>query len=123
MRDSSTGFRVKKHNFYFMTTCFTKNPFISGLSQVPGIYSNDVHWRNMHMSVCTSSHIIAIYAWCAEIDREVANLKRDEAKLIQDIKKAAKEGNTASTRVLAKSLVRIKAQVCACVGACACTCA
>jgi len=47
----------------------------------------------------------------ADIDREVANLKRDEKRLIMEIKNAARQGNTASTKVLAKSLVRLRAQV------------
>lgn len=38
-------------------------------------------------------------------------LKREEAKLIREIKAAAKTGNQASTRILAKSLVRIRSQM------------
>jgi len=46
-----------------------------------------------------------------EIDREVTALQREEQKLIRDIKAAAKTGNTAATRVLAKSLVRLRGQI------------
>mmetsp|Transcript_35241 Transcript_35241/g.104253 ORF Transcript_35241/g.104253 Transcript_35241/m.104253 type:complete len:214 (-) Transcript_35241:467-1108(-) len=45
------------------------------------------------------------------IDREIAQLKREEAKLVQEIKAAAKSGNEASVRILAKSVVRVRAQI------------
>ena len=38
-------------------------------------------------------------------------LQREEAKLIVDIKKAAKQNNMVSTKVLAKSLVRLRGQM------------
>lgn len=38
-------------------------------------------------------------------------LRREEQKLITDIKKAAKQNNTQATRVLAKSLVRLRGQM------------
>lgn len=47
----------------------------------------------------------------ADIDREVLALQREEAKLISEIKAAAKAGNTPATRVLAKSLVRLRGQI------------
>lgn len=47
----------------------------------------------------------------ADVDREVIALKREEEKLIRDIKAAAKTNNTAAMRVLAKSLVRIRSQI------------
>lgn len=43
--------------------------------------------------------------------RELLALKREEAKLIAEIKAAAKANNTAATRVLAKSLVRLRSQM------------
>ncbi|KIZ01918.1 hypothetical protein MNEG_6039, partial [Monoraphidium neglectum] len=46
-----------------------------------------------------------------EIDRELLALKREEDKLIREIKAAAKGNNQAATRVLAKSLVRLRAQI------------
>lgn len=55
---------------------------------------------------CSLLHIVT------DIDREVAELKREEAKLIREIKTTAKTGNQAAVKVLAKSLVRIRAQVC-----------
>lgn len=45
------------------------------------------------------------------MDRELQALKREEAKLISEIKAAAAKNNTAATRVLAKSLVRLRAQM------------
>ena len=38
------------------------------------------------------------------------SLQREETRLITEIKKAAQSGNQASTRVLAKSLVRVRGQ-------------
>ena len=38
-------------------------------------------------------------------------LKREEAKLVNDIKAAAKTNNQASMRVLAKALVRLRGQI------------
>eukprot|EP00798_Chlamydomonas_sp_ICE-L_P007483 gene7483-628_t len=46
-----------------------------------------------------------------EIEREIFQMKREEQKLIQEIKGAAKMGNQQSVRILAKSLVRVKGQV------------
>jgi hypothetical protein len=46
-----------------------------------------------------------------DIDREVLALQREEQKLIKDIKAAAKANNQAATRVLAKSLVRLRNQI------------
>lgn len=39
------------------------------------------------------------------------SLQREEQKLIVDIKKAAKQNNTQATKVLAKSLVRLRNQM------------
>ena len=38
-------------------------------------------------------------------------LKREEAKIIRDIKAAAKQGNQPAMKILAKSLVRLRGQV------------
>ncbi|KAI3433510.1 hypothetical protein D9Q98_003321 [Chlorella vulgaris] len=46
-----------------------------------------------------------------DIDREIQALKREEVKLIKEIKLAAKQGNTAGTRILAQQLVRLRGQV------------
>lgn len=46
-----------------------------------------------------------------EIERELMGLKREEEKLIREIKAAAKANNTAAMRVLAKSLVRLRGQM------------
>lgn len=53
----------------------------------------------------------SVWAVVADIDREIMEMKREEAKLIKEIKATAKTGNEAATRVLAKSLVRVRAQV------------
>jgi hypothetical protein len=47
----------------------------------------------------------------ADLDREVLALRREEEKLIRDIKAAAKTNNQASLKILAKSLVRLRAQI------------
>jgi hypothetical protein len=39
---------------------------------------------------------------------EMRKLEREEAKLIADMKKAAKENNSATTKTLAKSLIRLR---------------
>jgi len=44
-----------------------------------------------------------------DLGREKSRLERDEAKLIADIKKAAKQNNTASAKILAKQLVQLRA--------------
>lgn len=46
-----------------------------------------------------------------DLDREVLALKREEAKLVAEIKAAAKTGNQASLKVLAKSLIRLRGQI------------
>ena len=46
-----------------------------------------------------------------ELEREVAALKREEQKTIQQIKVASKQGNDATARILAKSLIRIRQQM------------
>lgn len=43
-----------------------------------------------------------------EIETELRKLEREETKLIGDMKKAAKENNSATAKVLAKSLVRLR---------------
>lgn len=45
------------------------------------------------------------------MERELASLKREEQKTILQIKQAAKQGNDANTRILAKSLIRLRAQI------------
>ncbi|KAK9820266.1 hypothetical protein WJX72_008298 [[Myrmecia] bisecta] len=45
-----------------------------------------------------------------DLERELVSLKREEAKLIKEIKAAANAGNQQGARVLAKSLVRLRAQ-------------
>lgn len=55
----------------------------------------------------TTCHLLL----AADIEREIASLKRDEQRLVMEIKKAAKQGNTPATKVLAKSLVRLRGQV------------
>lgn len=47
----------------------------------------------------------------ADIDREIVALKREEEKLIREIKAAATKNNQAAVRVLAKSLVRLRGQI------------
>lgn len=46
-----------------------------------------------------------------EIDRERMGLERQEKKLIVDIKKAAKDGQLDSAKVMAKDLVRTRGYV------------
>jgi division protein CdvB (Snf7/Vps24/ESCRT-III family) len=46
-----------------------------------------------------------------DLDREVLALRREEQKLILEIKAAAKTNNQAAMRVLAKSLVRLRSQI------------
>lgn len=47
---------------------------------------------------------------CADLEREQLGLKREEQKLIREIKAAAAKNNTPTVRVLAKSLVRLRGQ-------------
>jgi charged multivesicular body protein 2A len=46
-----------------------------------------------------------------EIDRERMGLERQEKKLIVDIKKAAKDGQLDSAKVMAKDLVRTRGYI------------
>eukprot|EP00210_Caulerpa_lentillifera_P005302 g5066.t1 len=46
-----------------------------------------------------------------DVERELTALKREEQKLILQIKQATKQGNTANARVLAKSLIRLRGQI------------
>lgn len=46
-----------------------------------------------------------------DLDRELMALKREEQKLVLEIKAAAKTNNQAAMRVLAKSLVRLRGQM------------
>jgi len=46
-----------------------------------------------------------------ELDRERATLERQEKKLMSDIKKAAKDGQMAPARIMAKDLVRTRAYI------------
>ncbi len=45
-----------------------------------------------------------------DLDREVVALERNEKELIAQVKKAAKQGDTAGTAILAKQIVRLRAQ-------------
>ncbi|EQC34567.1 hypothetical protein SDRG_07892 [Saprolegnia diclina VS20] len=45
-----------------------------------------------------------------DLEREKMTLERQEKQLVVDIKKAAKDGNQAGTKILAKQLVQIRAQ-------------
>jgi division protein CdvB (Snf7/Vps24/ESCRT-III family) len=56
-----------------------------------------------------SSHTFS--GFLTDIDREIMQLKREEAKLITDIKAAAKTNNQAAMKVLAKALVRLRGQI------------
>lgn len=47
----------------------------------------------------------------AGLDRELLQLKREETRLVKEIKACAAKGNQPATRQLAKSLVRIRQQV------------
>lgn len=47
----------------------------------------------------------------ADLDRELIGLKREEEKLIREIRAAAKTNNQASMKILAKSLIRLRAQM------------
>eukprot|EP00879_Flechtneria_rotunda_P029073 GHRR01031337.1.p1 GENE.GHRR01031337.1~~GHRR01031337.1.p1 ORF type:complete len:194 (+),score=73.04 GHRR01031337.1:595-1176(+) len=46
-----------------------------------------------------------------DLDREIIALKREEEKLIRDIKAAAKTNNQAAMKILAKSLIRLRGQI------------
>lgn len=46
-----------------------------------------------------------------DVEKELQNLKREEQKLIGQIKACARQGNDASTRIMAKSLIRIRQQI------------
>lgn len=46
-----------------------------------------------------------------EIDREKNGLEREEKKLILEIKKAAKENQMQSVKIMAKDLVRTRQQI------------
>ena len=61
------------------------------------------------MSFNQGSFLTRCYA--SDLQREMLGLQREEQKLIVDIKKAAKQNNTQATRVLAKSLVRLRGQM------------
>ncbi|KAI9197791.1 hypothetical protein LWI28_004602 [Acer negundo] len=45
------------------------------------------------------------------IEREIASLQLEEKKLVAEIKKTAKTGNEATTRILARQLVRLRQQI------------
>ncbi|KAK4270855.1 hypothetical protein QN277_019623 [Acacia crassicarpa] len=45
------------------------------------------------------------------IEREIASLQMEEKKLVAEIKKEAKTGNEATTRILARQLVRLRQQI------------
>lgn len=78
----------------------------------PGVYYSSTC---QHPSVPASSSLPPFsfpnFLSTPDVDREVLALRREEEKLIREIKAAAKAGNTPATRVLAKSLVRLRGQV------------
>ncbi|KAF3785863.1 Vacuolar sorting-associated protein [Nymphaea thermarum] len=45
------------------------------------------------------------------VEREIAGLQLEEKKLVAEIKRTAKTGNDAATRVLARQLVRLRQQI------------
>ncbi|CAN1226069.1 Vacuolar protein sorting-associated protein 2 homolog 2 [Linum grandiflorum] len=45
------------------------------------------------------------------IEREIASLQMEEKKLVAEIKKEAKTGNEAATKILARQLVRLRQQI------------
>ncbi|XP_020687788.1 vacuolar protein sorting-associated protein 2 homolog 2 [Dendrobium catenatum] len=45
------------------------------------------------------------------IEREITSLQLEEKKLVAEIKKTAKTGNEAATRILARQLVRLRQQI------------
>ncbi|KAI3921522.1 hypothetical protein MKW98_013456 [Papaver atlanticum] len=45
------------------------------------------------------------------IEREIGSLQLEERKLVNEIKKTAKSGNEAATRILARQLVRLRQQI------------
>ncbi|GJS32358.1 vacuolar protein sorting-associated protein 2 homolog 2 [Tanacetum coccineum] len=45
------------------------------------------------------------------IEREIASLQMEERKLVAEIKKTAKIGNEAATKILARQLVRLRQQI------------
>ncbi|KZV29370.1 vacuolar protein sorting-associated protein 22-like [Dorcoceras hygrometricum] len=45
------------------------------------------------------------------IEREIASLQMEERKLVAEIKKTAKTGNEAATKILARQLVRLRQQI------------
>ncbi|KAK8273443.1 hypothetical protein V6Z12_D10G005300 [Gossypium hirsutum] len=45
------------------------------------------------------------------VEREIASLQLEEKKLVAEIKKTAKTGNEAATRILARQLVRLRQQI------------
>jgi len=48
---------------------------------------------------------------CRDMDRETKNLERAEKKLMTDIKKAAKDGQVDSAKIMAKDLVRTRGYI------------
>jgi hypothetical protein len=46
-----------------------------------------------------------------DVEKEVRDMQMEEAKLVRELKAAAKTGNQASLKVLAKSLIRVRQQV------------
>lgn len=63
-----------------------------------------IHYTHLSMS---QNHVSAC---CADLERELLSIDREEKKLIKEIKEAARTGNDKGTRVLAKSLVRLRGQ-------------
>jgi hypothetical protein len=68
------------------------------------------------LSAQPSRHVTRCVRCRADLDREILALKREEQKLVAEIKLAAKQGNQAALKVLAKSLVRVRGQITKLVG-------
>lgn len=78
-------------------------------SPVPGC-SSPVNSRHPTRTFLAPSQILSVRS-VREIDRERMGLERQEKKLIVDIKKAAKDGQLDSAKVMAKDLVRTRGYV------------
>jgi hypothetical protein len=73
------------------------------LKRVCGVARSSFDEAAVHRWPCQSAAHVP--STPPEVEREVLALKREEEKLLREIKAAAKAGNTPATRTLAKSLV------------------
>lgn len=55
--------------------------------------------------------VFDIKAFCLGIEREIGALQLEEKKLVAEIKKTAKTGNEAATKILARQLIRLRQQI------------